>query len=98
MSGDRKAKALGDAGYATWQKDRLCALVADERGEFSTHTLVFNGRQLSFNMASEGHGAYVNVEVRAEKGNPIPGLTFAESDPLSGDCLDLRASWCGRTD
>jgi hypothetical protein len=97
-SGERKEKPLGEAGYATWKKDRLCAVVADDRGEFATHDILFVGKQLSLNLATYGHGAYVNVEVRDAKGDPIPGYTFAESDPLSGDSLDTRVTFRGNPD
>jgi hypothetical protein len=95
-SGERKEKPLGEAGYATWKKDRLCAVVADDRGEFTTHKMVVGGSQLSLNLATYGHGGYVSVEVRDAKGKPVPGYTFAESDPISGDELDQRVTWDGK--
>lgn len=97
-SGERKEKPLGEAGYATWKKDRLCAVVADDRGEFTTHRMLVTGRQLSLNLATYGHGGFVQVEMRDAKGNAVPGYTFAESDSLSGDDLDRRVTWNGRAD
>ena len=71
--------------------------MADERGEFSTPDLVFDGRELSLNLKTTRSGA-VSVEVRNEKGEPIPGHTFADADVISADTLDCRVTWAGKAD
>lgn len=97
-SGPRKARPFGEAGYAVWKRDRLCAVVADEFGQFTTPALIVAGRQLSFNLKTEGHAGHVTFELRDRKGTVLPGRSFAECDPLSGDSLDMRVSWKGNAD
>lgn len=88
---------FGSAGWATWQLGRLCAITADEYGEFSTPELVFQGKELSLNLKTLGAGS-VKVELRNESGMPIPGHTFTEVDTFAGDNIDWRVSWLGNSD
>jgi hypothetical protein len=85
---------LGQCGWATWQKGRLSALIAQETGQFSTPKLTFEAAQLSLNLRTR-HSGQVLVELRDDKGTPVPGRTFAEADPIAGDDLDRRVTWRG---
>jgi hypothetical protein len=40
----------------------------------------------------------VEVELRDEKGIPMPGYSFAEADPIVCDSLDRRVTWQGKAD
>jgi hypothetical protein len=44
------------------------------------------------------HAGEVLVELQDESGQPIPGHTFAEADPLVGDSLDRPVTWQGNAD
>src|SRR5206468_2964480 len=72
-------------------------LIADQRGEFSTPELVFEGRELSLNLKTT-HSGEVLVELQDETGQPIPGHSFDEADPLVADSLDRRVTWRGSAD
>lgn len=85
---------FGTPGWATWTRGRLAALVAAERGEFSTPRLIFEGRELSLNVRTRRSGE-VLVELQDDKGQPIPGFTFADADPIVADSVDRRVTWQG---
>jgi hypothetical protein len=93
----RGSEPFGAPGWAVWPRGRLSALVADERGEFSTPELIFQGRRLCLNLKTT-HAGEVLVELQGENGQPIPGYTFAEADPLVGDSLDRPVTWQGNAD
>lgn len=90
----RGSELFGAAGWATWPRGRLCALQADERGEFTTPELVFAGRELSLNVET-AHSGEVLVELQDETGSPIPGFSFAEAEPIVANSLDERVTWRG---
>lgn len=90
----RGSEPFGAPGWATWTTGRLSALVADERGEFSTPDLIFEGKELSLNVETHEAGA-VLVELQDERGQPVPGHTFADADPIVGNSLDKRVTWRG---
>jgi len=84
---------LGVPGYATWEKDRISAVVADDRGEFTTHTLLASGTDLLLNFKTRGSACSVRVEVLDEKGVTIPGFGVDDAPILSGNETALRVSW-----
>jgi hypothetical protein len=90
----RGGAPFGRPGWATWPRGRLCALEAEERGEFATPPLLVEGRELSLNVATRDAGS-VLVEAQDAAGQPIPGYTFAEADPIVADSLDRRVTWRG---
>ncbi len=85
---------LGALAWAHWQPGRLVALEAPERGEFCTSRVIFRGRQLSLNVRTKQVGE-VRVEVLDLQGEPIPGYTLADCDPINGDESDHRVTWRG---
>ena len=93
----RGSDPFGVPGWATWQAGRLCAITADDYGEFSTPELVFKGKELSLNLKTREAGA-VRVELRDENSVPIPGHTFNDVDIFVGDNTDWRVSWQGKRD
>ena len=44
-------------------------------------------------VGSSRNPIYVRLEVLDESGRPVPGFSYAESNPLSGDSLDGEPSW-----
>jgi hypothetical protein len=87
---------LGALAWAYWQPGRLVALEAPERGEFCTSRVIFRGRQLSLNVRTKQVGE-VRVEVLDPQGEPIPGYTLADCDPINGDEFDHRVTWRGES-
>lgn len=85
------------AGYMVWEKSRLVALEARERGEFATVGLMPPGRKLRINALTR-RGGSVQVEVADIFGQPLPGRTFAEARRVSGDHHWTPLSWKGSDD
>lgn len=90
----RGSEPFGAPGWATWPTGRLCAIEADERGEFATPSLLFDGRELSLNLETREAGQVV-IELQDEAGNPLPGHAFADADPIVADSLERRVTWGG---
>ncbi|MFO1023022.1 MAG: hypothetical protein U0903_20350, partial [Planctomycetales bacterium] len=81
--------------WALWKEDRLAGIVAEEQGQFTTTSLSsFQGKQLQINARTSRSGS-VEVEVR-ERGKPVPGFSFAESIPFSGDEIWADCRWKGK--
>ena len=59
--------------------------------------MLFEGRKLHLNVQTK-HAGYVQVEVADRTGRPLPGRSFAEADPISGDHLDRVVTWKGEAD
>ena len=64
-------------------------------GELVTRPINFQGNQLSLNLSTSAAGS-VRVEIQAPDGKAVPGFSLAESHPLYGDSLDLKAAWTGK--
>ena len=97
ISGER-TPPLGEAGYAVFKPGRLCSVSAPDRGEFSTRCFRMTGSRVTLNFETYGHGGYILAELRRKSGEPIPGYTFGEFRPLSGDELDRPLAWSGSDD
>ena len=82
---------------AWWPADRMVALEAPEYGEFDTANFILRGDRLMLNMSSHRTGG-VQVELRDESFNPIPGRTFADADLLVGDHMEIPITWGGKSD
>ncbi|MAG35979.1 MAG: hypothetical protein CL878_07025 [Dehalococcoidia bacterium] len=79
-------------GWACWPRGRLCAVVADEQGEFFTFPVQPQGRELRVNFqATRGGGLWVGVEGRS-------GRALTDCDPLFGDSLGQTVRWHGESD
>lgn len=82
---------------AWWPADRLMAIEAPERGEFTLAPVKLAGTRLSLNMLSERTGQ-IRVEVRDEAFKVVPGRSFADCDPVIGDHPAATVSWKGNAD
>lgn len=88
----------GSRHYAAWwPADRLVALEAPERGEFTLTPAELTARRIVLNMQSERTGEML-VELRDDEFRPIAGRTFADCDPLVGDHLRAIVAWKGDSD
>ena len=75
--------------------DGFASLHFDSRGGcVSTPKFTFQGGVLSLNIATGALGGF-QVEIRDERGCPIPGYTFHESYLECGDDLQMLARWKG---
>ncbi len=85
-------------GRATWQFDRLWALVSSvggaTLGEAVTRTQNPAGRQLAVNVRVRDGGS-LRAELLDKNGLPIPGFTVAESQAITGDHRQAIFSWKG---
>lgn len=84
-----------EGGLATWRKGRLVALQCDEEGEFATLAVLPRGNQIRLNASIRPSG-YIKVAVRQfGSGEDLAGRTFAESDLLIGDGIEMPVTWQG---
>lgn len=81
----------GGVAWAWWPRGRLCAVVADEIGEFFTFPMVPAGRELRLNLRAR-RGGEVRVGLVG-----VPGRSVEECDPLYGDELGSPVHWQGET-
>ncbi len=76
----------------TFRTDGFVSVHADGAGTLVTRPLLFTGSKLSLNIASKGR---TRVEIQDAGGRPLPGLTLAESAPITGDRIEQAVSWNG---
>ena len=96
-----------DLGYlcrAVWRKDGFTSLEAETVGAFTTYPLIFTGKQLKVNAWTRFRGdirielADASMETRPRAAEAIPGRSFEDCDPLTGDILDGVVTWNGESD
>lgn len=61
-------------------------------GEFTTKPLMFEGEELVLNVSTSISGS-VRVELLSEEGEPLPGFSLQECDPIVDDSLERIVSW-----
>lgn len=83
--------------WATWKKDRLVAIEAPEKGAFSLPVLTLKAARLYLNLFTKP-GGEISVQLSDEKGAPIPGHTFSDCKPITGDSLDHLVTWKADSD
>ncbi len=78
---------VGQYGLASWTKERIVALQADEDGEFWTPEFILPpDKKLYLNFDVKRAG-YIRVEVADRK--------FSDCDPLFGNALKKQVTWKG---
>ncbi|MBM4074595.1 MAG: hypothetical protein FJ267_03005 [Planctomycetes bacterium] len=65
--------------------------------QLTSKPVVFSGKRLSLNYATSALGN-VKVELRDERGNPIPGFSLNKADELYGDSTDQTVTWNSNSD
>ena len=83
--------------YALWDRERLASLKAVGEGHFTTFPLLFEGRKLRLNLMTILSGE-VKVEAADQKGKALPGRSFDDADPVTGDLKDHIVTWKGEED
>ena len=79
-------------GWAWWTEGRLCAVVAEEEGEFFTLPIAPAGRGLRMNLRTCRSGE-VRVGIVGATGRDV-----ADCDPVYGDGVAIPVHWKGETD
>jgi hypothetical protein len=82
---------------AVWPADRLAAIEAPQKGEFTTAAMTLRGNRVVLNMQAERTGG-IEVELRDEKFRPVPGRAFADCDRLFADEQAAPVTWRGDGD
>ncbi|MBI3921650.1 MAG: hypothetical protein HY318_09555 [Armatimonadetes bacterium] len=80
----------GRTAWAWWPKERLCAVMAEEEGEFFTFPMVPAGRELRLNVRTRRAGM-VQVGVVG-----APDRAADQCDPIVGDGFALPVHWRGQ--
>lgn len=81
-----------DMGWASWQRDRICAVVADGEGEFWTQPVLPAAGRIRLNYRAPTAGViHVGIE-------GVDGRSAADCDPLTGDQIDRVVTWGGAAD
>jgi hypothetical protein len=79
-------------GLVKVKRDRYVARRSGEKGGTLTTPLVtLDGKQLTLN--ADAQGGEVRVQVRDTSGQPIPGLSFADCQPVTDDSMNAPLRW-----
>ena len=97
---------LPEAGVmaATWRQDGFVSLDADAIGSFTTLILDFTGGHMELNAYTRLGGDILVELADASQDNRrvhapgIPGRTFEDCDPITGDHIDKTVTWRGESD
>ena len=89
--------------WATWPRDRIGGLRAEDCGCFSMIGSLAEGGALRINYATERGGwiraaLYKDLPYPPEKTEPLEGYGFEDCDALTGDEFEREVSWQGSAD
>jgi hypothetical protein len=84
-------------GFLVWPMGRLTGIEAEEMGEFSSIAFIIPGRTIKINALTKRTG-YILIEAVDFEGNPIPGHTFEDCDPIIGNQYQKTVTWNGESD
>ena len=76
------------------KRDRFVGVRADEDGEIVTPPIIFEGNLLELNIDCGGLGGAL-VAILDSDGNPLPGRTLDDFDPIDLNHLHATCSWFG---
>ena len=82
----------GNGGWATWPKDRICALTADEDGEFHTFGIPVAGTELRVN-ARVKRGGTLQIGIVGYDAHAIDAC-----DVIAGDETAKTVTWRGNSE
>ena len=82
---------------AIWREDGFTSLEAETQGGCTTVPLTFTGSSLALNVWTR-FGGEIGVELAEASGQTVPGRSFAECDPISGDRPQHIVTWGGQSD
>ena len=86
-------KDRGGIYCATQRVDGFVSMNADNKGgTLTTRPLLFNGDRLCLNLHTAGSGS-ARVALLGADGNPLPGFTADDCEPISADAIDHEVRW-----
>lgn len=68
-----------------------------EEGEFLTKPLKFSGSELEINHSTAGAGE-IRIELQDSDGQPLPGYSLDDCDPIKGDSISEIVTWNEKSD
>ncbi len=87
--------------WATWEKDRLVAIEASEKGSFSLPVFSHQVSKLHLNFSTEPAGeirVQISEQISTEEAKPVSGYTFSDCSPICGDEVRYPVRWRGKTE
>ena len=82
--------------WAVWQEGRLAGIEAEKTGEFWAANHVTDGSSIQINARTERRGK-IEVEL-VVKDDVLPGFSFADCVPITGDKMWETVQWKGKKD
>lgn len=80
---------------ALWRVDGMTSLHAGaDEGVYRTRPFRYQGSRLELN-AETSAGGEILVELQDDQGNPLPGYSFADCQPLVGSKIAWQVDWKG---
>jgi hypothetical protein len=87
-----RGQNVGSTAYAVWPKGRMCAVEADEEGEFTMMPLISAGKKLKANAVTLRTG-WIKIEVAG-----VDGHSIDQCNAIVGDQHWSAVSWKGSPD
>ena len=89
---------MGGGAWATWPRDRISAVVAEEEGQFSTFPSPLPEKSTSLKLNASIRTAGI-LQVGAYIGEDEGTARAVEDcDPIVGDHMEYTVTWKGRSD
>jgi hypothetical protein len=88
-------------GVAKLRRDGFAGLQAADPtkpGSLTTRPVPVSGALLLLNVEQRGAAGKVEVALLDERGNELPGFTFADCQPITADAVRARATWTNHRD
>jgi hypothetical protein len=96
--GFKELKGMGGIRLALQRLDGfMSADFAYAGGTLTTPPLTFTGHRLRLNVNASALGV-LQVELRDAEGQPIPGFTREDCDPVQGNSVSAEVAWRGKSD
>ena len=90
-----RRRPLGEIAWATWQKGRLVALVADEHGSFRTPALLFDGTTMRANCKDEARRHASCRRLSAMTVHPYPATPSTTATRSAATTSTTWITWRG---
>ena len=86
-------------GMARMRIDRYASLRAGSQpGDLETPVMESAGSRLTLNVNSSRANGEVRVEIQGARGNPVPGFSLNDCDPIRSDDVAYAVTWRGDAD
>ena len=92
----RTVQQTSNMHWALWEKERIVALRARERGAFTSSGLVLTKPIIYINCKTESAGE-IRVQLMDDSYKPVPGCSLSECDPINGNHRKTPLTWGGKS-